>query len=479
MRPIQLLSLLGFVTSWVTIASAQDHESLTDGATFRDCRTCPAMVVIPAGTFMQGSPQDEPGRSEDSRNHDEDDLPGPGGSQVEVFVPRFALGVYEITNGEFRAFVEDAEYEMPGGCWALLHGDGTWNRYPEATWNNLGRPFDEAEPASCIDWHAARAYARWLSLRTGAAYRLPTESEFEYALRAGSSTRYHFGDDQEALCRYANVRDAAFNAIYPAVPTLQCDDGYATLAPVGQFQPNAFGVYDMTGNAWEWLADCYEPSYANAPTDGSALTSDPCEARSLRGGSWSYDLSSLRSADRSDDPTAALFDTIGFRVARDLPGTSMSPVALAPDWDLRVYEDREHGFSFLYPARLERSGDGGNLVFAENPKDISYIKGGPYIAISVTKTNPSDTVNSLAEAFAKSMEGEIVEVASRQSTLRDGVTDAVEIVVDWRYPDTERVLRTTNLSMVLGDQRVSVRLTKGLNADWADLKKLLYTLRVH
>ena len=88
-------------------------------------------------------------------------------------------------------------------------------------------------------------------------------------------------------------------------------------------------------------------------------------------------------------------------------------------------------------------------------------------------------MNSLAEAFAKSMEGEIVEVASKQSTLRDGVTEAVEIVVDWRYPDTERVLRTTNLSIVLGDQRVSVRLTKGLNADWADLKKLLYTLRVH
>ena len=114
--------------------------------------------------------------------------------------------------------------------------------YPEATWNNLGRPFEEAEPASCIDWHAASAYARWLSLRTGAAYRLPTESEFEHALRAGSSTRYHFGDDEEALCRYGNVRDASFNAIYPAVPTLRCDDGYAALAPVGKFQPNAFGV---------------------------------------------------------------------------------------------------------------------------------------------------------------------------------------------------------------------------------------------
>ena len=473
MRPIRFLSLLGCAIFWTTVASAQDHESLTPGSTFRDCRTCPEMVVIPAGTFMKGSPQDEPGRGDDRRNHDEDDLDGPGGSQVEVSVPRFALGVFEITNREFQAFIEDAGYQMPGGCWALLHGDGTWNRYPEATWKNLGRPFEDEEPASCIHWDAARDYARWLSLRTGASYRLPTESEFEYALRAGSSTRYHFGDDQEALCRYGNVRDAAFNTIYPGVPTLRCDDGYAMLAPVGQFQPNAFGVYDMTGNVWEWLADCYAPSYANAPRDGSALLADPCEARSLRGGSWSYDLSSLRSADRSDDPIDALFDTLGFRVARDLDVA----VALAPDWDLRVYEDRERGFSFLYPARLERSGDGNNLAFAESPKDISHIEGVPYIAVSVTKNDPSDTTSSLAEALAKSMKGEVV--ASKQSILRDGVTDATEIVVDWRHAGTERLLRSTSLSIVIGDQRVSVRLTKGPNSDWADLKQLLYTLRVH
>ena len=203
--------------------------------------------------------------------------------------------------------------------------------------------------------------------------------------------------------------------------------------------------------------------------------SDPCEARSLRGGSWSYDLSSLRSADRSDDPTGALFDTLGFRIARDLDVA----VALAPDWDLRVYEDREHGFSFLYPARLERSGNGGNLAFAESPKDISYIEGVPYMAVSIAQNDPSATASSLSEAFAKSMEGEVVEVALKEATLRDGVTDAVEIVMDWRHPRTERLFRTANLSIVLGDQRVSVRLTKGADADWADLEKLLYTLRAH
>ena len=364
---------------------------------------------------------------------------------------------------------------MPSGCWAHLQGDGTWNRYPEATWNHLGRPFDATHPASCIDWHAASEYTRWLSLKTGAPYRLPTESEFEHALRAGSTTRYHFGDDQEALCRYGNVLDAALNAIYPAASTLQCDDGYAYAAPVGQFEPNAFGVYDMTGNVFEWLADCYEPSYANAPTDGSALVADPCEARSLRGGSWAYLLSSFRSADRSDDPPDALFDGVGFRLARDLDVT----VAPTPDWDLRVYEDRALGFSLLYPARLERFEDSGYVTFDEHPKDISYIEDVPFMVVNLGQENPTATVGELAEAFAESIEGEIVDVTSEASTLRDGVTDVVEVVVDWRHAGTGRLLRTMNLSIALDDQRVSVRLTRGPSADWTDLKRLLYTLRVH
>jgi formylglycine-generating enzyme required for sulfatase activity len=165
---------------------------------------------------------------------------------------------------------------------------------------------------------AATAYADWLSTKTGKLYRLPTESEFEYARRAGSATAYHFGTDPEQLCRYGNVPDATLEALAPMLTTLAYSDGHWDMAPVGQFEPNAFGIYDITGNVWEWLADCYEDSYANAPTDGSALIVEGREMRSIRGGSWGYDLSSLRAADRSDDPPDALFDGIGFRVARDL-----------------------------------------------------------------------------------------------------------------------------------------------------------------
>lgn len=290
----------------------------TADTSFRDCDDCPAMVIVPGGSYLKGSPQDEPGRSDDERNHDEDDQVGPGGAQVKVTVPAFALGTHEISNKEFSLFVTDTTYEMRGGCRADLHRDGRYQPYPEATWDNTGREHKNDFPASCIDWFTANKYTEWLSRRTGKRYRLPTESEFEYARRAGSVTAFHFGTDREQLCRYANVPDASLKAVAPMYTTLDCNDGYWDLAPVGQFEPNAFGVYDITGNVWEWLADCYEPSYANAPTDGSALIVEGCEVRSIRGGSAAYDLSSLRAADRSDDPPDALYDGIGFRVARDL-----------------------------------------------------------------------------------------------------------------------------------------------------------------
>ncbi len=287
-------------------------------STFRDCPRCPELTVVPGGSYLKGSPQEEAGRFSDERNHDEDDQAGPGGAQVTVRVPSFALGVYEVSNREFAEFVRATGFAMRTDCIAFARREGNWIWHPDASWNNTGREFKDDFPATCIDWYAAKAYVDWLSVKTGKRYRLPTESEFEHALRAGSAATYHFGSDPEQLCRYGNVPDAEFSAVAPDKESLSCSDGYWDMAPVGRFEPNAFGIHDMTGNVWEWLADCYENSYANAPVDGSAHQSEHCEARSIRGGSWGYDLSSLRSADRSDDPPDILYDGIGFRVARDL-----------------------------------------------------------------------------------------------------------------------------------------------------------------
>jgi formylglycine-generating enzyme required for sulfatase activity len=313
-----LMPLTSCATTMQAASRLEPQPAHADGSRFRDCTRCPEMVVVPAGSFLMGSPQDEPGRADDSRNHDEDDAEGVGGAQVRVTVPRFAIGVYEVTHREFREFIEDTGYEVGSGCFVDLDGDFQWTQEAQGRWDNPGRPLRDEYPVTCVDWHAAVAYTHWLSLRTGAVYRLPSEAEFEYARRAGSSSRYHFGDDQEALCRYGNVPDAMLNERLPNRKTTICRDGHATVAPVGQFEPNAFGLHDVTGNVWEWLQDCYRRSYAETPRDGSAFLAAGCSARSIRGGSWGYDLPSLRSADRSDDPPDLLWDGIGFRVARDL-----------------------------------------------------------------------------------------------------------------------------------------------------------------
>jgi sulfatase modifying factor 1 len=286
--------------------------------TFSDCADCPQMLVIPGGTFLMGSPQDEAGRSEDRRNGDEDDTPGPGGAQVRVTVPRFAIGVYEITHKQFADFVAATNYDTGGGCIVDLHQRGEFKAEPEGSWRNFGRPVQDNLPVICVDWNDANAYAHWLSERTGHRYRLPSESEFEYARRAGTTTPYFFGDNLEDICKYANVPDASLHALVPGRPATQCNDGNIVTAPVGQYLPNAFGIYDITGNVWEWLQDCYRDSYAETPRDGTPFMPATCEARSIRGGSWGYDLPSLRSADRSDDPPDLLFDGISFRLVREL-----------------------------------------------------------------------------------------------------------------------------------------------------------------
>ena len=464
-------------------AAAVQAQSVSAPAGFKDCSTCPEMVVVPAGEFMRGSPQDEPGRGLDSRNHDEDDLEGPGGKRVRVSVPAFALGVYEVTNDQFAQFLEDMDYEMPSGCVSDADGDGIYGWDEAGAWNNLGRDHRSDFPASCIDWHAANAYVHWLSLRTGGRYRLPTEAEFEYALRAGSDTVYHFGDDPERLCEYGNVPDQSRNAVSPEMITAACSDGYADMAPVGQFKPNAFGLHDMTGNVWEWLQDCYEGSYANAPTDGSALRRDACGAYSIRGGSFGYDLPSLRSADRSDDPPEVLYDGIGFRVARDL-----EPEPDVPDWQLRVFEDPTHGVSVLYPASYTTVVDAEGGLFG-----VASPYGFPRIDIRLTSDTRAEvaplalehvaslrTLGYKKDATSTSSREDVPEpVVSPGVTTTLGGVMADEISVRWQSAESQVEFRTLALSVADDARgRITLYLTGLRGHDWDDLRTLARTLRV-
>lgn len=281
------------------------------GSVLRDCAQCPELVVVPAGEFRMGAEGGEEGRPE-------------GPVRLVHITRAFALGRYEVTQAQFAAFVAATGRQMGGGCQVW---EGKWRTPAEADWTNPGygrMPFAD-EPVACASWDDADAYVQWLSRRTGRRYRLPSEAEWEYAARAGSTADYYWvdmGEDADAgACHHANVYDrsgARANG-FPWAP-FDCDDGFGRVAPVGSFRPNAFGLHDMIGNVWEWVADCYQAPYPAAPVDGSAVqpAGGSCGKRGVRGGSWITRPSRQRVSFRGRDPADARYSFFGFRVAREL-----------------------------------------------------------------------------------------------------------------------------------------------------------------
>ena len=240
------------------------------GETFRDCADCPEMVVIPAGSFLMGSPEGQ-GSYDERAQHD-----------VTIAKP-FALGKYEVTFAEWDACVD------AGGCDREPDDEG-WGR--------------GARPVINVSWEDAQQYVAWLSGETGETYRLPSEAEWEYAARAGTTTPYFWGD--EIGQNRANCHGCGSEW-----------DSRQT-APVGSFAPNDFGLNDMSGNVWEWVEDSWHDSYDGAPPDGSAWVVGNESARVLRGGSWVSEPGILRSANRDWFEPDLRLNYLGFRVARTL-----------------------------------------------------------------------------------------------------------------------------------------------------------------
>ena len=243
------------------------------GGGFRECAVCPEMVVIPAGEFSMGSPPDEKGRREDE-----------GPSHPVMFSRQFAVGKYEVTFAEWDACVKDM------GC-SYIPADNGWGR--------------DTRPVIFVSWDDAQGYVSWLSKETGQRYRLLSEAEWEYAARAGSKTPYPWGSEPGS--KHANFKGSGSPW-----------SGRQT-APVGQFEPNKFGLHDMIGNVLEWVQDCWNPSYEGAPKGGSAWETGKCGSRVLRGGAWWYfEAGRARSADRGADDSANRRYDVGLRVARTL-----------------------------------------------------------------------------------------------------------------------------------------------------------------
>ena len=249
-----------------TITFADTYEV---GDTFRDCVTCPKMVVVPSGSFMMGSPEDERYRGKDE------------GPQHRVTISKpFAVGKYEVTVGQFEEFANET-------------------KHPSSEWRDPGFEQSANHPVVNVSWDDAQTYVYWLSTKTGQNYRLLSEAEWEYVARAGTTTAYHFGP--MILGNQANYEEKRGGTVV-----------------VGSYPANAFGLHDVHGNVCEWVEDCWHNNYNGAPSDGSAWTIK-CDQdkRVLRGGSWYINPRYLRSAYRNNS-TRKRKRTVGFRIARDL-----------------------------------------------------------------------------------------------------------------------------------------------------------------
>ena len=280
------------------------------------------MVVLPPGDFDLGSPVSESGRYPNE------------GPQQKVHVTSFAVSETEVTRAQFGMFVEAMHYAMQGGCYT----PGDWKDTlsdidTKASWRSPGFEQSDDHPAVCVSWHDAKAYAAWLSSKTGHHYRLPTEAEWEYAARAGSTSPYFWGADPAKGCAHMNGGDLAagrkvpewaarvreeFAAGEPHSVLVQCDDGFVYTAPVKHYRPNHAGIYDMTGNAWEWVEDCGDASRYAVPYPVESASPVDCKRRRTRGGSWDDWPVDLRLAVRKRLEPDVRRDDVGFRLVREI-----------------------------------------------------------------------------------------------------------------------------------------------------------------
>jgi len=288
--------------AWPVAAGAQAKPQ-----TFRDCRGCPEMVVVPAGAFTMGSPAGEALR-----------YPDEGPQRQVTFAREFAVSRLEITRGQYDAFSKATGRPAGVNCYTDRGRQGVWTPDPKGTWRDPGYAQTDEHPAVCLTWDDAKAYVAWLNTRTGGGYRLLSEAEWEYAARAGTTSPFPWGADPNSGCAHMNGADAGAKSTYGDWTTSTCADGALHTSVAGSYRPNAFGLNDMIGNVWEWVEDCYEQSFDMAPTDGRANTFEGCPARVLRGGSWYAVPQDLRSAVRNYTYPSLVSMVVGFRVAKTL-----------------------------------------------------------------------------------------------------------------------------------------------------------------
>ncbi|MEM7409319.1 MAG: formylglycine-generating enzyme family protein [Myxococcota bacterium] len=281
--------------------------------TLRDGGKAPVVVNLPAGSFVMGS-EHEVALDSSAPEH------------TVTFARPFAIMVTEVTQAHFARFVQATDYRTEVERTEL--DCYPWNfkqRDPQYSWRIMPFKQNLRWPVVCVTWNDAEAYAQWLSDQTGHTYRLPSEAEWEYAARAGTRSLFSFGNSQAGLCVHANIADAETEFSWK----IPCNDGVGFgTAEVASYAPNAWGLFDTTGNVSEYTQDCWHDNYGKAPTDGSAWRTvtkrflfgadGDCNTRPTRGGSWIASAERATVARRTKTELDARGDT-GFRLVREIP----------------------------------------------------------------------------------------------------------------------------------------------------------------
>ena len=302
------------------LTNARLYASYKPGQVFTDRYVdlpgkTPAMVVIPTGSFQMGAPANE-------EDHTDAETP-----QHTVIISKgFAMARTAVTVGEFREFVRASGYVPDsirlGGASVYDERSGALRDDSGATWQDdyAGRKADDKLPVVNVSWNDAKAYADWLGQRTGKAYRLPSEAEFEYALRGGTRSRYWWGDDvpTRQVENLTGSGDRSRSGRRWSHAFRNYRDGYWGPAPVMSFAANPFGLYDINGNVSEWTQDCWHDNYVRAPNDGSAWINPGCRSHVVRGGSWGSSPDQVDSAYRQGADGELRSGRVGFRVVREL-----------------------------------------------------------------------------------------------------------------------------------------------------------------
>ncbi|WP_336952858.1 formylglycine-generating enzyme family protein [Sphingobium aromaticivastans] len=322
---LRTLAIAASTFALISGAQAADGASgKKPGETFQDCPDCQTMVVIPAGTFKMGSTGEE--RAREGVPATFGDHEGP--VRDISFAKPFAMATTETTRAQFARFVTETKRAIPTECADYNATDDSWagTEGKIVNWQKPGFDQTDDHPVVCVSYQDGVDYAAWLSQKTGQHYRLASEAEWEYAARGGTTTTRYWGEGVNGICNKARIMTdgtwAKINRSESWAGELICSDEQSYTVPVGSYDANPFGLYDMLGNVWEWVADCAAEDHSKLPADGTAQTAangGNCDHRVTKGGAFHSRVWLARPATRgggqsgTNRPVAS-----GIRIVRDL-----------------------------------------------------------------------------------------------------------------------------------------------------------------